>query len=212
MARPDDRERRDPAPAPVRVRAEAPSIAGPAVPPPAPSPVAVTAPAPATPVTVDAPPAAAAPLPPVMHVQATPESVTAETERLSPDGPPESPRPASPELEVRSFAGKSFPIHGRRALAKKAAQAARTDVPASRATPASQTRLWMSLGEEMGIQPGDIVNTIAGETGLPTKVVGAVDIRARHMFVDVASEHVHGIIAKLNRAQIKGHKVKVKVA
>ena len=58
----------------------------------------------------------------------------------------------------------------------------------------------------------DIVNAVAGETGLPGKVVGTVDVREKHLFVDVASEHANGIIAKLNRASIKGHKVKVKVA
>jgi ATP-dependent RNA helicase DeaD len=82
----------------------------------------------------------------------------------------------------------------------------------SRATPPEQTRLWMNLGEMQGIVPIDIVNAIAGETGLPGKVVGAVDIRERHLFVDVASEHASGIIAKLKRTQIKGTKVKVKVA
>jgi len=39
-----------------------------------------------------------------------------------------------------------------------------------------------------------------------------VDVRERHLFVDVASEHASGIIAKLKRTQIKGTKVKVKVA
>jgi ATP-dependent RNA helicase DeaD len=82
----------------------------------------------------------------------------------------------------------------------------------SRRTPDNQTRLWMNLGEEQGVTPIDIVNTIAGETGLPGKVVGTVDVRERHLFVDVASEHVKGIIAKLNRSQFKGHKLKVKVA
>ena len=82
----------------------------------------------------------------------------------------------------------------------------------SRRTPDNQTRLWMNVGEEMGIAPIDIVNAVAGETGLPGKVVGTVDLRERHLFVDVASEHVKGIIAKLNRSQIKGHKLKVKVA
>ena len=82
----------------------------------------------------------------------------------------------------------------------------------SRATPPNQTRLWMSVGEEMGVAPIDIVNAVAGETGLPGKVVGTVDVRERHLFVDVAAEHANSIIAKLNRAQIKGHKVKVKVA
>ena len=82
----------------------------------------------------------------------------------------------------------------------------------SRATPADQTRLWMNLGEEMDIKPIDIVNAVAGETGLPGKVVGTVDVRERHLFVDVAAEHANGIIAKLNRSQIKGHRVKVKIA
>jgi ATP-dependent RNA helicase DeaD len=70
----------------------------------------------------------------------------------------------------------------------------------------------MNLGEAMDIKPIDVVNAVAGETGLPGKVVGTVDVRERHLFVDVDSEQANGIIAKLNRAQIKGHKVKVKVA
>ncbi|MCU0783710.1 MAG: DEAD/DEAH box helicase [Verrucomicrobia bacterium] len=74
------------------------------------------------------------------------------------------------------------------------------------------TRLHMNLGEEMGVAPIDIVNTIAGETGLPGKVVGKVDVRERHLFVDVATDHANAILAKLNRANIKGHKVKVKAA
>ncbi len=82
----------------------------------------------------------------------------------------------------------------------------------SRATPKDQTRLWMNLGETQDIKPIDVVNAVAGETGLPGKVVGTVDVREKHLFVDVSTEHVNGILAKLNRAQIKGHKVKVKVA
>ena len=82
----------------------------------------------------------------------------------------------------------------------------------SRATPGDQTRLWMSVGEEQGVLPIDVVNAVAGETGLPGKVVGTVDVREKHLFVDVSSEHANGIIAKLNRASIKGHKVKVKIA
>ena len=82
----------------------------------------------------------------------------------------------------------------------------------SRGTPVGQTRLWMSLGAEQGVAPIDFVNSVAGETGLPGKVVGKVDVRERHAFVDVASEHANSIIAKLNRSEIKGQKVKVKLA
>ena len=70
----------------------------------------------------------------------------------------------------------------------------------------------MNAGTEMGIAPSDVVGAILGETGLPGKMVGAVDIRERHLFVDVASEHVRSVVAKLNRALIKGRRVKVKVA
>jgi ATP-dependent RNA helicase DeaD len=82
----------------------------------------------------------------------------------------------------------------------------------SRRTPEDKTRLYVNTGAEMGVSEGDIVGTILGETGLPRTAVGAVDIRERHLFVDVAAEHANSIISKLNRAQIKGRKAKVKVA
>jgi ATP-dependent RNA helicase DeaD len=75
-----------------------------------------------------------------------------------------------------------------------------------------QTRLFMNVGAEMGILEADVVGAILGATGLPRHIIGEVDIRDRHLFVKVASEHAPGIIAKLNRAQIKGRKAKVKVA
>jgi ATP-dependent RNA helicase DeaD len=83
---------------------------------------------------------------------------------------------------------------------------------ASRKTPPGQTRLWMSVGDEMGVTPIDVVNIVSGETGLPGKVVGKVDVRERHLFVDVATEHVPAVVAKLNRAEIKGNKIKIKEA
>lgn len=70
----------------------------------------------------------------------------------------------------------------------------------------------MSVGEAMGVRPEDVLRSIQGETGLPAEVVGFIDIRDRHLFVDVASEHANSIIAKLNRSRILQHKVKVKVA
>ncbi len=96
--------------------------------------------------------------------------------------------------------------------AKVATGDSKKRVKADRATPADQTRLHLNVGEEMGVVPIDVVNSIAGETGLPGKVVGKVDIRERHSFVDVATEHANAILAKLNRAEIKGHKVKIKAA
>jgi hypothetical protein len=70
----------------------------------------------------------------------------------------------------------------------------------------------MSLGSEMGVAPRDVVAAVMGETGLPPAVVGTVDVRERHMFVDVDAEHANSIVAKLNRGKIKDQPVKVKLA
>jgi ATP-dependent RNA helicase DeaD len=92
------------------------------------------------------------------------------------------------------------------------APAARPATKHSRRTPPHMTRLYMNLGREMGVAPTDVVQAISGETGLPASVVGTVDTRDRHLFVDVASEHANAIIARLNRTRLKDHKVKLKVA
>jgi len=130
---------------------------------------------------------------PPSEAKAAAEKTYSDAEILSSIKPPE------PKLESKLF------------IKPKSAPAA-AKPKASRATPEGQTRLWINLGETQGIKPIDIVNAVAGETGLPGKVVGTVDVREKHLFVDVASEHANGIIAKMNRAQIQGHKVKVKLA
>ena len=157
---------------------------------------------------------AAAPRPPsapAKHIAppGAPKVVTAPVVSVSPE--------AKPAAEVKPKAEKTFSNAEIMASVKsETAQAtepkAAPKAKVSRATPPNQTRLWMSLGEEMGVVPIDVVNAVAGETGLPGKVVGTVDIRERHLFVDVAAEHANSIIAKLNRSEIKGHKVKVKLA
>ena len=76
----------------------------------------------------------------------------------------------------------------------------------------ARTRLWISAGEENGIEIPDVVALIQGETGLPAEIIGRVDIRERHTFVEVASEHAAGVVAKLKRAPFGGIRLKAKVA
>jgi len=127
------------------------------------------------------------------------------------DLPTRAEAPVKPVISEAPPLGKAVkPPRPDRPNKKEPWLAARPKV--SRATPSDQTRLWMNLGAEMQVTPIDVVNAVAGETGLPGKVVGTVDVRERHLFVDVAAEHANAIIAKLNRSEIKGHKVKVKLA
>jgi ATP-dependent RNA helicase DeaD len=126
-------------------------------------------------------------------------------QRIPPEPPAKaSPSPAKPPHQEASPPAPPVP--------RRAEPAAARPPKPSRRTPEGQTRLYVNTGAEMGVSESDIVGTILGETGLPRKVVGAVDIRERHLFVDVASEHANSIISKLNRTQIKGRSAKVKVA
>ena len=181
----DDRR---PAPASFQ-RAERPLMPSSAARPLAPKPVTKAAPiakpAPATaPVAVK--PAAAPALKPTLEKTFSDEEILASVKTSAPQG-------------------RSFPED------KYKTGTAKKNKPSSK-TPETHTRLWVSAGEEQGVKPIDVVNTIAGETGLPGNVVGKVDVRERHLFVDVTTEHAAGIIAKLNRAEILGHKVKAKLA
>jgi ATP-dependent RNA helicase DeaD len=149
------------------------------------------------------------------------ERPPAPTERRAPDRPaprvipkaagPVTAAPLRERPPVRDRAPIApAPFAGKASFNQRAP--APRPVKASRATPKEQTRLFINVGAAMGVQPGDIVGAILGETGLPSGTVGIVDIRERHLFVDVSSEHAPAIISKLNRARIKGNSVKVKVA
>ena len=125
------------------------------------------------------------------------------------------PRPAKPSTALAgprpvapAHSGPAAPEPGRRPRVEPLAHTPRS----SRRTPATQTRLYMNVGTEMGVEAGDVLAVIQGQTGLPAEVVGTVDLRERHLFVNVTSEHAHSIISKLNRSEIKGQTVKVKVA
>src|SRR5258706_805836 len=101
-------------------------------------------------------------------------------------------------------------------LVPEVSKPARTVTPSvsksSRRTPDGQVRIYMNVGTEMGLAASDVSRAILGETGVPKQAIGFIDLRERHLFVDVAAEHANGVIAKLNRTQIKGHKLKVKAA
>jgi ATP-dependent RNA helicase DeaD len=142
------------------------------------------------------------------HAEASTALPTRDTSvRVQPDVPPRI-VPASLKAHGDKILHptESFPPRG---FAKSERPAKKKHNPNP---PPNQTRLFMNIGAAMNITPIDIVNSISGETGLPGNIVGTVDIRERHSFVDVATEHAKAVIAKLNRSQVKGHKTKVKVA
>jgi ATP-dependent RNA helicase DeaD len=136
-------------------------------------------------------------------------------EHSTPSAPAVLPPAASPPTRTK-LVDAPVALAASAAVAVPTAHETRALVPAkpkaSRPTPPDFTRLYLNLGLEHGIIASDVLGTILGETGLPAKTVGVIDLRERHSFIDVASETANAILAKLNRTQIKGRKVKMKIA
>ncbi|MBX3732751.1 MAG: DEAD/DEAH box helicase [Verrucomicrobiae bacterium] len=73
-------------------------------------------------------------------------------------------------------------------------------------------RLWLNVGRMDRIQPKDIVGCILGESGVPPVSVGRVQLFERHSLVDVSLSFESQILEALNRAVVRGRKLKAKIA
>ena len=93
------------------------------------------------------------------------------------------------------------------------------DVAAGRRRPAVRdrgrstspmTRLFVGAGRRAGIRPGDLVGAIAGEAGVESRAIGAIDISENFSLIEVPDELADDIIAALRGAKLRGAKVTVR--
>ena len=70
-------------------------------------------------------------------------------------------------------------------------------------------RLFFNVGSKRHVEPRDFVGAIAGETGVPSRSIGAIEIHEHYSFVDVLDELADDIITVMNKAQIRGFSVAV---
>ena len=73
-------------------------------------------------------------------------------------------------------------------------------------------RLFVSVGRKDNVQPRDIVGAIAGESGIPGKVIGSIDIFDSYSFVEVPERDVTKVISAMGGNTIKGREVSIEVA
>lgn len=74
------------------------------------------------------------------------------------------------------------------------------------------TRLFVSAGRDVHIEPRDIVGAIAGESHIPGGQIGAIEIHDSYTYVDVPEESSAHVVSVMNGNTIKGHKVSVEVS
>ena len=74
-------------------------------------------------------------------------------------------------------------------------------------------RLFINIGKKDKIKPSNILGAIAGESGMPGKLVGAIDMMDNYTFVDVPAIHAEKVLKAMNdNVQIKGHRVNMEKA
>lgn len=74
-------------------------------------------------------------------------------------------------------------------------------------------RLFINIGKKDKIKPANILGAIAGESGMPGKLVGSIDMMDNYTFVDVPAIHAEKILKAMNdNVQIKGRRVNVEKA
>jgi ATP-dependent RNA helicase DeaD len=69
--------------------------------------------------------------------------------------------------------------------------------------------LRLSVGKEESVRPADLVGAIAGEAGIPSRVIGAIKVHDDYSLVEVPEELSDRIIEALRSTKIRGHRVTV---
>lgn len=73
-------------------------------------------------------------------------------------------------------------------------------------------RLFINIGKDQNVKPGDILGAIAGESGISGRVVGSIDMFDAYTFVDVPQESARLVMKAMKNAKIKGKSVRMEVA
>ena len=73
-------------------------------------------------------------------------------------------------------------------------------------------RLFVNIGRAQNVSPGDILGAIAGEAGIPGRVVGSIDMYDGYTFVDVPGKYSAQVLKAMEHAKIKGKNVRIEMA
>ncbi len=73
-------------------------------------------------------------------------------------------------------------------------------------------RLFVNIGRQDGVRPGDLVGAIANEAEVPGREIGAIDLFDTYAFVEVPQAAAQRVVQALSRTTIRGRQVNVEIA
>jgi ATP-dependent RNA helicase DeaD len=73
-------------------------------------------------------------------------------------------------------------------------------------------RLFINIGRQDGVRPGDFVGAIANEAGIPGGAIGAIDLFDTYSFVEVPQAEAQRVVQTLSRTTIRGRQANAEIA
>ena len=118
--------------------------------------------------------------------------------------------PAAPLAPPRKFDTRFEGSRGKAETGPPRSRSPKGGPRAAREPGEGLTRLFIGAGRHAGIRPGDLVGAIAGETGMPSREIGAIDITDRFSLVEVPERLADEIMVALRGTTLRGRRVMVR--
>ena len=73
-------------------------------------------------------------------------------------------------------------------------------------------RLFINIGKNQKVTPGNILGAIAGESGIKGNLVGSIDMYDKYTFVEVPKHLAAEVMAAMKNVKIKGRPINIEPA
>ena len=110
--------------------------------------------------------------------------------------------------ELEAFGGGNGRGRGRSNSGGRGGNSGRYDS----STRDDMARLFINIGKNQNVKPGDILGAIAGESGMPGKMVGSIDMYDKYTFVEVPRESADAVLTAMKDVKIKGKNIHMEKA
>lgn len=116
-------------------------------------------------------------------------------------------RPLRSLDDLNDFSGRSGDRNGR-----NGGRTSRGGSRGSRGGEDNMARLFINVGKNQAVRPGDILGAIAGESGMPGNMVGSIDMFDKYTFVEVPREQADAVLEAMKNVRIKGKSIHMEKA
>ena len=76
----------------------------------------------------------------------------------------------------------------------------------------NMARLFINIGRDQNVKPGDVLGAVAGESGIPGKMIGSIDMYDKYTFVEVPEDCAEMVLDAMHNVKIRGKGVHMELA